>query len=132
MTDVNDGSRSGARRHPIFKILRPHEWPDQAQGIDFTGSDVDVNDGYIHLSTAAQAPATAAKHFAGEANLRILAVDADSLGAALKWEPSRGGDLFPHLHGPLPAAAVLWTAPLPLGPDGRHVFPARFAEGRAP
>jgi uncharacterized protein (DUF952 family) len=84
---------------------------------------VDLADGYIHFSTAAQARETAAKHFAGQADLVLVAVDAGALGTALRWEPSRGGQLFPHLYAELPMAAVRWVKPLPLGPDGVHVFP---------
>ena len=82
-----------------------------------------ARDGFIHFSTAAQVAETAAKHFAEESDLVLVAVDADALGAALKWEPSRGGDLFPHLYGPLPLTAVRWARPLPRAADGRHVFP---------
>src|SRR5262249_2830380 len=77
----------------------------------------------IHFSSATQVRETAARYFAGAKDLMLIAVDADALGDALKWEPSRGGDLFPHLYGELPLAAVLWARPLPLGIDQRHVFP---------
>ena len=66
---------------------------------------------------------TAAKHFAGRGNLMLLALDAQRLGEALKWEPSRGGDLFPHLYGPMPASAVVRSWRLPVGEDGAHIFP---------
>lgn len=89
----------------------------------YFGSDDDARDGFIHFSTAAQARATAAKHFAGQDGLMLLAVDAAALGEQLKWEPSRGGDLFPHLYRPLPASAVEASWPLPLGQDGEHEFP---------
>jgi uncharacterized protein (DUF952 family) len=89
----------------------------------FAGAPVDARDGFIHFSTADQARETAAKHFAGASDLTLVAVDADALGGALKWEVSRGGDLFPHLYGTLPLAAVLWAKPLPLDSDQRHVFP---------
>jgi uncharacterized protein (DUF952 family) len=79
--------------------------------------------GFIHFSNAAQAPETAAKHFAGQADLLLIAVEAEALGSALRYEVSRGGALFPHLHAPLPLSAVRWAKPLPLGADGRHVFP---------
>jgi uncharacterized protein (DUF952 family) len=107
----------------IYKICTEALWREARDAGVFAGAPVDVSDGFIHFSTAAQVAETAAKHFAGAADLVLLTVDADGLGAALKWEPSRGGDLFPHLYGTLPLAAVLWAAPLPLGPDGRHVFP---------
>lgn len=89
----------------------------------FRGAAVDLRDGYIHFSTATQAIETAARHFAGQRDLVLAAIDAESLGDRLKWEPSRGGALFPHLYGTLPMSAVRRVAPLPLGPDGRHVFP---------
>jgi uncharacterized protein (DUF952 family) len=92
----------------------------------YKGAAVDLADGYVHLSTAAQAPETAARHFAGESGLRLLAFDSAALGEALVWEPSRGGALFPHLYAPLPRAALVWDVALPVGPDGRHVFPDGF------
>jgi uncharacterized protein (DUF952 family) len=107
----------------IYKIAPRALWQEaQAQGV-FTGAPVDEADGFIHFSTAEQAPETAAKHFAGQDDLVLIAVDADALGGALKYEVSRGGALFPHLYGVLTSAAVRWVAPLPLGEDGRHQFP---------
>ncbi|MDP3546265.1 MAG: DUF952 domain-containing protein [Phreatobacter sp.] len=108
----------------IYKISPREAWQQAEAAGRFTGAPVDVADGYIHFSTAAQALETAAKHFAGQADLVLVAVDADALGVALAWEPSRGGALFPHLYADLPMAAVRWVRPLPLGPDGVHVFPA--------
>jgi uncharacterized protein (DUF952 family) len=106
----------------IFKIVAEAEWrAAETQGA-FEGSAVDRADGFIHFSTAEQAPETAARHFAGQTGLLLAAIDADALGPALKWEPSRGGALFPHLYGALPLSAVRWARPLPLGADGRHVF----------
>ena len=87
------------------------------------GSPVDLADGFIHFSTAAQAAETAAKHFAGAGDLVLVQVDSGRLGDRLKWQPSRGGALFPHLYGDLDLTAVTRTDPLPLGPDGRHQFP---------
>jgi uncharacterized protein (DUF952 family) len=84
----------------------------------FEGSGVDLADGFIHFSTAAQAGETARRHFAGQADLVVLAVDAEGLGEALRWEPSRGGDLFPHLYGPLDVALVAKVGEAPLGADG--------------
>ena len=98
-------------------------WREAERAGAFHGATVDARDGFIHLSTAAQVCETAAKHFAGAADLTLVAVDADALAGALKWEVSRGGDRFPHLYGALPLAAVLWARPLPLGDDQRHVFP---------
>lgn len=109
----------------IYKILRADEWAAlQAKG-ETAGAPIDVIDGYVHFSTAAQAAETAAKHFAGVEGLVLLALDPDALGAALKWEPSRGGALFPHLYGPLRLADVIWQRDLPLGPDG-HLFPSEM------
>jgi uncharacterized protein (DUF952 family) len=104
----------------VFKILANAEWrAAESDGI-FGGAAADRADGYIHLSTAEQAPETAAKWFAGRDDLTLVAIDAASLGAALVWEPSRGGALFPHLYADLPLSAVVWSRPLPLGRDGGH------------
>ena len=89
----------------------------------FLGTEVDERDGFIHFSTAAQVAETAAKHFAQKSDLMLIAVDADALGAALKWERSRGGELFPHLYAALPLAAVRWARPLPDEAGGRRNFP---------
>ena len=107
----------------IFKICPAPLWAQaEADGV-FQGAPVDHADGYIHFSTAAQARETAARHFKGADDLKLVAVATAPLGAALHWEPSRGGALFPHLYGPLPLAAVLWVKDLPLGRDGAHLFP---------
>ena len=107
----------------IFKLVDRTSWQAAVVSGAFSGSPVDQRDGFIHFSTAAQVRDTAARHFARQADLLIVAVDAGALGDALRWEPSRGGDLFPHLYGPLPLDAVRWTAGLPLDAAGRHVFP---------
>ena len=107
----------------IYKISDVALWNEAKRVGVFTGAPVDVADGFIHFSTAAQAAETAARHFAGRGDLVLVAVDADALGAGLRHEPSRGGALFPHLYGTLPLTAVRWVKPLPLGPDGKHVFP---------
>ena len=105
----------------IYKILRADEFRAfEAAGVT-DGAPVDVSDGYIHLSDAAQVAGTAAKHFAGADGLMLLALEADGLDA-LRWEVSRGGAKFPHLYRPLRHADVLWSRPLPLSPDGRHDF----------
>jgi uncharacterized protein (DUF952 family) len=111
----------------IYKICQAAQWAEAERAGEFRGSAVDLIDGYIHFSTAAQAAETAAKHFAGMADLVLVAVSADALGSALRWEPSRGGALFPHLYSALPMPAVRWARPLPLGADGMHVFPERMA-----
>ncbi len=102
----------------IYKILPRAEWDAAREAGRFLGSAVDLADGYIHFSTAAQAPETAARHFAGQAGLVVLEVEGDDLGEALVWEPSRGGDIFPHLYSALPAAVVRRVLPAPLGADG--------------
>jgi uncharacterized protein (DUF952 family) len=108
---------------PIYKIVPRDLWREAKRAGAFAGSPVDLKDGFIHLSTAEQVEETAAKHFAGKSDLLLIAVDPQALGAALRYEPSRGGALFPHLYAPLPLSAVRWVKPLPLGADGRHVFP---------
>ena len=106
----------------VYKIVAAEEWTKaEAAGV-FEGAAIDRADGFIHFSTAEQAPETAAKWFAGRDGLTLAAIDAEALGADLRWEPSRGGALFPHLYAALPMSAVVWSRPLPLGPDGRHVF----------
>ena len=107
----------------IYKISQRRLWERAEQDGVFAGAPVDLRDGYIHLSTAAQVRETAAKHFRGEADLVLVAVAEEALGDELRYEPSRGGVLFPHLYGTLPLAAVAWVEPLPLGPNGSHVFP---------
>jgi len=107
----------------LFKIVPVGLWRSAEQAGVFRGSEVDLKDGFIHFSTAAQAEETAARHFAGQTDLLLVTVDGDRLGTALKWEPSRGGALFPHLYGELPLSIVTSVVPLPLGPDGRHRFP---------
>lgn len=107
----------------IYKIFTGDEWTALDATGATTGAPVDLADGFIHFSTAEQAPETARKHFAGREGLILAAIDADTLGAALRWEPSRGGALFPHLYAPLSREAVSWASPLPIGPDGRHRFP---------
>jgi uncharacterized protein (DUF952 family) len=107
----------------IFKIVPEDLWKEAGREGLFKGAPVDLADGYIHFSTAEQARETAAKHFAGQSNLLLAAFDADACGADLKWESSRGGDLFPHLYAELDPKSALWVRPLPLGSDGNHVFP---------
>jgi uncharacterized protein (DUF952 family) len=107
----------------IYKISSSAQWGEAERDGEFRGSAVDLADGYIHFSTAAQLPETAAKHFAGMPGLVLVAVGAEELGAALKWEISRGGALFPHLYGVLQLAAVRWVKPLRLDGEGRRVLP---------
>ena len=108
----------------IYKLCGAEEW-QTARDLDrYEGAPIDIADGYIHFSDAGTVEETAAKHFAGRKDLVLVAVAAEALGPALRWEPSRGGALFPHLYGALDLGAVLWARPLPLGEDGRHQFPA--------
>ena len=107
----------------VFKLVDRAAWHDAVPSGSFAGSEVDLRDGFIHFSTAAQVRETAARHFAGQPDLALVAVDTASLGDALRWEPSRGGALFPHLYAPLPFEAVRWVAPLELDGSGSHVFP---------
>jgi uncharacterized protein (DUF952 family) len=107
----------------IYKICDAATWRAAEEAGTFHGAGIDERDGYIHFSSAAQVKETAGMHFAGVAGLLLVAVDASRLGPALKWEPARGGALFPHLYGVLALDRVLWAKPLPLGADGRHVFP---------
>lgn len=106
----------------IYKIVSEPSWrAAEAAGV-FDGAPVDLADGFIHFSTAAQVEETAAKHFADQSGLLLVAVDAASLGGALKWEPSRGGALFPHLYAPLDPRAAVSVRSLPLKADGAHDF----------
>lgn len=107
----------------VYKICRQAEWRSaEAAGV-FEGAAIDLADGFIHFSTAAQVTETLALHFAGARDLVLVAADAAVLGDGLKWEPSRGGDLFPHLYTPLPLHAVTGVTPLALADDGRHSLP---------
>ena len=107
----------------IFRLLARDVWDRAVNEGVFRGTEHDVRDGFIHFSTAEQVAETARRHYAGVADLVLLWVDVDVLGSALRWEPSRGGALFPHLYGELPASAVRRIAAVPLAADGSHVFP---------
>jgi uncharacterized protein (DUF952 family) len=111
----------------IYKICAADAWKSAEVAGAFAGSEHDVRDGYIHFSTATQVRETAARHFSGQNDLMLAAIDAQKLGSALTWEASRGGALFPHLYAPLTMSAVLWAKPLPIDADGRHTFPAEIA-----
>lgn len=106
----------------VYKIFRRAEWEALREEGETLGAPVDLADGYVHLSTAAQVVETAARHFAQESDLVLVAVDSARLGSALRWEPSRGGQLFPHLYAPLRLEHVTWDKSLPLGAAG-HIFP---------
>ena len=107
----------------IYKIVPRSLWKKAETDGVFNGAAVDLASGYIHFSTASQVAQTAALHFAGQDNLLLAAVYGNGLGEALKHEPSRGGELFPHLYGDLSLDRVLWVRPMPLGPDGVHRLP---------
>ncbi len=106
----------------IYKITPTALWREAEDKGQFDGAPVDLADGFIHFSTAEQVAETAAKHFAGQGDLLLVAIEADALGEALKWEPSRGGALFPHLYRPLRIDEIQWTRSMPLGGDGIHAI----------
>ena len=120
-TAGQDAGRKAVTR--IYKICARTAWEKAEPAGQYTGSEVDRRDGFIHFSTAGQLPGTAARHFAGLADLVLVAVDSEALGDALKWEPSRGGELFPHLYAALSLSAVLWERPLADEIEGRRAFP---------
>lgn len=102
----------------IYKLVSRQAWDAaRAEGV-FRGAPVDLADGYIHFSTGAQAQETARRYFAGLTDTLLVAFESEALGPALKWEPSRGGDLFPHLYDSLDPALALWARPVSLDPDG--------------
>jgi uncharacterized protein (DUF952 family) len=110
----------------IYTLVRAADWRAAEAAGAYTGSADDVRDGFLHFSTAAQLRASAAKHRAGVPDLVMVEADTALLGDALRWEPAAGGSrpgLFPHLYAPLPVNAVTRAVPVPLGADGRHVFP---------
>lgn len=107
----------------IFKIVPKSLWQEAVDRGVFEGAPVDLADGYIHFSTGDQARETAAKHFAGQTDLLLAAFEAERFGEALKWEPSRGGALFPHLYDTFKPDTALWVRDLPLSPEGEHFFP---------
>jgi uncharacterized protein (DUF952 family) len=112
-----------SRVRTIYKICPASAWREaERQGV-YDGSADDKRDGFIHFSTAAQVAETARKHFAGQTGLFLVAVDADALGDALRWEPSRNDDLFPHLYGALDLGAVTAVYDLPARADGGHDLP---------
>jgi len=113
--------------HLIYKISPRATWDAAVAVGSFTGAPVDLADGFIHFSTATQVAETAAKHFRGHADLILIAIDAAVLGTALKWEPSRGGALFPHLYAPLDVAHARQIYDLPLDPDGVPIIPDDLA-----
>ena len=121
---VSWGGLRGAGRPLIHRMGRGPLWCEAEAAGRFTGAQIDREDGSIHFSTAERVAEAEARHFAGQDDLLLVAVEADALGGDLRYEPSRGGDLFPHLYGPLPLSAVVAVDEMPLGADGRHAFPA--------
>lgn len=107
----------------VYKIISDVEWSKACEAGEFAGAEIDLADGYIHFSTAGQVRETAAKHFSKRSDLLLLAVDAKQFGDAMKWEPSRGGDLFPHLYSTLAVSAVDSVDELPLDEFGVHLLP---------
>jgi uncharacterized protein (DUF952 family) len=107
----------------IYKIVSADLWQAAENSGSFAGAGIDLADGYIHFSTGEQAKRTAELYFNGQPNLLLVAIDGQSLGEALKYEPSRDGDLFPHLYAILPLTSVLWVKPLPLDGSGNQIFP---------
>lgn len=111
----------------IFKITTRSAWDEAMSRGAFRGSDDDRRDGYIHFSAAHQLAGTAQKYFRNQEDLLLVAVAEEKLGKALKWEPARGADFFPHLYAPLPTAAALWTKPLALDDEGVPIIPKDIA-----
>jgi uncharacterized protein (DUF952 family) len=123
-----DSEQSASTTGQVFKIMTAAQWAQAVDDGAFIDSSDDARDGFIHLSTAEQVSGTLERHFRGQADLVLVAFAASDLDAtALRWEPSRGGALFPHLYGPLPASAALWHTPLPLGPDDVPRIPGDLA-----
>ena len=112
--------------HMIYKICSAVEWAGALNSGRYEGSEDDLRDGFMHFSTADQLAGTAQKHFSGEDDLVLVSVLVSSLGEGLKWEKSRGGDLFPHYYGSLDIAKVYTVQPLVLGDDGVHIFPGEL------
>ncbi|HVW93935.1 MAG TPA: DUF952 domain-containing protein [Devosia sp.] len=122
MTDTSSNT------HPttIYKVADAADFEAaEADGI-YAGAPVDIADGFIHFSTAAQLPETLRRHFSGRSGLVLAAIDTEKLGSGLIWEPSRGGDLFPHLYGNLPLSAILWQEPIEVDEAGNCNLPARL------
>lgn len=107
----------------LFKVLAAELWKDAESAGAYSGSGIDLTDGFIHLSTDEQVVETARLHFAGQTDLLLVEIDGERLGETLRWESSRGDDLFPHVYGDIPMDSVIQVDPLPLGEDGSHQFP---------
>ena len=107
----------------IYKIATEAAFAPARNAETFPGMPIDAKDGYMHFSTAAQLGETLRLHFAGQQDLVLLAVPAADLGEKLVWEPSRGGQLFPHYYGELPTALIGWEAPIHVAADGTCILP---------
>jgi len=107
----------------IYHLCRRADWHSALEEKTYEGTGDDLRDGFLHFSTRDQVAESAARHRAGVSDLLLLGVDPTSLGESLKWEPSRAGQLFPHLYGALPVACVVRVEELPLGDQGYHRFP---------
>ena len=105
-------------RQIVYKIATVLDWRQAVADGYYSGSADDVRDGFIHLSSRSQLVGTLEKHFRGKTDLVLIAFEEDKLGPGLKWETSRGGELFPHFYGPLPVASALWERGLDTGPAG--------------
>ena len=112
-----------AESQTIYKVLKRSAWESAVESGLFAGAEIDIADGYIHFSSAQQVVETVKKHFAGQTDLLLIAFDSSVFGDDLKWEPSRGGDLFPHLYGTLNPSVAQSVFELPLDKSGNHVFP---------
>jgi len=112
---------------PVYKILADAALEAAKSEGQFMGSADDLRDGFIHLSAGHQVEGTLAKHYAGQEDLLLVTLDPERLGAGLKWEESRGGDLFPHLYGPLALDAIVSVDRLELDDDSRHILPEGVA-----
>lgn len=110
----------------IFKVMPALEWQEACATGTYRGSADDLRDGFIHFSAAHQLRGTLEKYYTGQNNLVVIAVSEDDLGSALQWEPSRGGDLFPHLYASLETQTAQWFEPLDLGPDDVPAIPKRI------
>ena len=116
----------GSNEGLIYKVVTRDQWEAARKSGVFKGASIDLQDGYIHFSTHAQVTETVARHFAGQHDLLIVAVEAEALGDQIKWEASRGGDLFPHLYDDLHFSSVVWEEDLPLEEGGGHRFPSQM------
>lgn len=110
----------------VYKIAPRALWKAAEEAGVFAGASIDLQDGFIHFSAQHQVAETLAKHFAAQDDLLLISVDANQLGIQLKWEPSRGGDLFPHLYGSLPLSSVMSVEEVPLDENGKHCLSSEF------